>query len=285
MTAREGGGRRPLIGTGLEEEATFEYDVREYPWREVIQSILEVEGMPLEELHKTEEAKLHLLEAGDKEFQQGWGPGRRANPFLRKWKTFWSRDSTVQDPRTKRFNDLLHRFVRDFISPRMGNETIIYQREPTLRVVFPSPFVPGKRHTDSEYHHQPAEVNWWFPVSCRVWGTNSLWVESEPGKEDFHSLDLKYGEVCRFYGNQCVHYCEPNSTEYTRVSIDLRAIPLSKFDPLYSHRSDRVSFRLGGYYLSTHGIGGESSRPPHQQRSTAPEAPGGIIGSSFPTHY
>eukprot|EP00960_Hanusia_phi_P071730 767617-Hanusia_phi.AAC.5 len=254
MTARENSETRPLRGTGLEEETTFEYDVRLYPWKEVVGAILGVEGTPLEDLHKTEEAKAHLDEAGVKKFQQGWGPGRRENPFLRRWKRFWCRGSTIHDPLAKRFNALLRRFVKDFISPRMGDETIIYQKEPTLRVVFPSPYVPGKRHTDSEYHHQPAEVESIPAHAClcqlvvsRLFkglgkqqpmggirareGGDYNWLSAHIKsccgllQNDFHSLDLSYGEVCRFYGNQCLHYCEPNATNYTRVSIDLRAIP------------------------------------------------------------
>ena len=41
---------------------------------------------------------------------------------------------------------------------------------------------------------------------------------------DFHPLEMKYGEYCRFYGNQCRHYTEPNNSGSTRVSLDFRAV-------------------------------------------------------------
>lgn len=55
-------------------------------------------------------------------------------------------------------------------------------------------------HKDEDYHHQvlivfscvnlarltgranqPSEINFWMPLSERVWGSNSLWAESAPG--------------------------------------------------------------------------------------------------------
>ena len=73
----------------------------------------------------------------------------------------------------------------------MGGGRIIYQRAPTLRVYPPSSLPMGKMHNDEDYHHQPSELNFWLPLSD-VFGTNSLWVESQPklGKfaySDYHS--------------------------------------------------------------------------------------------------
>ena len=33
---------RPLYGTGLEDELVLEYDVEEYPWKEIVSEILQV---------------------------------------------------------------------------------------------------------------------------------------------------------------------------------------------------------------------------------------------------
>ena len=45
-------------------------------------------------------------------------------------------------------------------------------------------------------------MNFWIPITP-VAGVNSLWVESEPEKEDFHPLEGGYGDIFQFYGNQC----------------------------------------------------------------------------------
>ena len=122
---------------------------------------------------------------------------------------------------------------------------VAYQKDPTFRVVLPSGqqqgtlilfnnifhilpssqtvkvwildliITPGYRHCDADYHHPPAEVNWWLPVT-RVSGTCSLHTESRPGRGDFAPVSLEYGEVLRFYGNLSCHYTVPNVSDICR---------------------------------------------------------------------
>jgi hypothetical protein len=40
-----------------------------------------------------------------------------------------------------------------------------------------------------------AEVNFWVPLT-RVFGTNTLFVESAPGRGDFRPVELGYGACC-----------------------------------------------------------------------------------------
>merc|ERR1711988_613012 len=107
---------------------------------------------------------------------------------------------------------------------------VAYQRDPTFRVQVPSDEPTGHLHTDADYHHPPAEVNWWVPLT-RVWGTNTLYVESEPGRGDFAPAELEYGQVLRFYGNLCQHYTVANHESLSRVSFDFRVLHLSYHDP------------------------------------------------------
>merc|ERR1712232_1221999 len=105
--------------------------------------------------------------------------------------------------------------------------TLLFQWPPALRCQMPSVVAMGSPHRDSDFSaHHGAEVNFWVPVT-RVWGSNSLQVESEPGKEDFHPLELEYGEFVVFNGSRCLHYTVPNSTDSARVSFDFRVIPSS----------------------------------------------------------
>lgn len=56
-------------------------------------------------------------------------------------------------------------------------------------------------HKDSEYHHPSGEMN--FQLSFTdMFGTNSCCYETEPEKEDFRPVEMKYGQVFRFYGNE-----------------------------------------------------------------------------------
>ena len=72
--------------------------------------------------------------------------------------------------------------------------------------------------------HWRGEVNFWLPVTS-VFGSNTLWLESEPGAGDFRPMELSAGELLRFNGYECRHYTMPNETAASRVSFDWRAIP------------------------------------------------------------
>ena len=170
----EGKGRgpsNPLRDSGLEQEVVFEFDVNEYDFRGCLQDILDIApGEALHLLHENDDSLAFIEASNATQFSpkkrppkiddNAWpaAPGRHKNPFLRRWKRVWSggdRD-TAKVEALKRFEELLLRFNREFCAPRMGSEPCLFQREPTLRVVFPSPFAQGRPHTDSEYYHQPA---------------------------------------------------------------------------------------------------------------------------------
>ena len=63
-------------------------------------------------------------------------------------------------------------------------------------MVLPSGEQLGYRHCDADYHHPPAEVNWWIPLTS-VHSSNSLLTESSPGKGDFRSVEMEYGQALR----------------------------------------------------------------------------------------
>jgi hypothetical protein len=55
-----------------------------------------------------------------------------------------------------------------------------------------------------------------------VGGSNTLHLESEPGKQDFRPLTMRNGQLCKFFGYSCHHYTVANTSESTRVSFDFR---------------------------------------------------------------
>jgi hypothetical protein len=118
-------------------------------------------------------------------------------------------------------------FIRDVIVPLFApyTKTILYQCPPTLRVHMPGHSPTIGMHCDADYErHEPSEVNFWIPFT-RVFDSNTLWCESEPGKADFSPFELNPGEGMRFNGNTCRHFTKPNVTDCTRVSFDFRVIP------------------------------------------------------------
>ena len=119
------------------------------------------------------------------------------------------------------------KFICKFIAPHVREHTrctrIYFQSTPSLRIQPPSNFRIGYPHTDSMYFHQRGQINFWVPLT-KVYDTNTLWLESAPGRQDYHPLELDIGQCARFYGNQCTHFTLANDTQDTRVSLDLRVV-------------------------------------------------------------
>ena len=82
-------------------------------------------------------------------------------------------------------------------------------------------------HKDSQYErHQEGEINFWIPLTS-VWGNNTLFAESQPGRGDYRPFEMEPGTGVRFNGRHCRHHTNPNDTGSTRVSIDFRVVPKS----------------------------------------------------------
>ena len=205
------------------------------------------------------------------------GPGRarlgRGRPSIRSWRGLSGRSSllTCRPPQIQVVNSLLCKPHKDILSLSnilvfFSSASVAYQKDPTFRVVLPSGEQVGYRHCDADYHHPPAEVNWWIPLTS-VHTSNSLFTESTPGKGDFRSVEMEYGQALRqilifiinldllycllfrFYGNLCCHYTVPNTTDSTRVSFDLRVLSLEHHDPHWKDRLGRdCLFKVGAYY-------------------------------------
>lgn len=138
---------------------------------------------------------------------------------------------------------------------------LVYQSFPSIRFQFPGSIaVPKHCDSDSIGSHPHGERNFIIPLT-KMTRTASIYVESEPGKEDFQSQDLEYGDLFYFNGNTCIHYNEPNQENYIRVSFDFRVVPPNDYykyimnTPItYTQPRDEnterkpVAITAGGYY-------------------------------------
>lgn len=142
-------------------------------------------------------------------------------------------------------------FVYDIIKSSFG-ENIVYQKIPTFRVQLVNNLGVFEFHKDKTYQHNQHEVNFFLPVT-KAYNTNTIWVESEEDKGDYSPMNTEYGQVVKWYGNYLTHGNKQNIEEHTRVSIDFRVIPLSKWDEeegkstIYS----KMKFSIGDYYEVT----------------------------------
>ena len=206
----------------LRKETIHQFDTVKYPFLECAREILEFEAGRLPDLEY-----VHHSEMGKDQHTDG--SGNKLNKLQAIWNSNRCRidndfhlDKGEVAPNYERLDQVYHNFLLEVIAPQMGGGTIQYQRAPTLRVYTPSTVPMGKMHNDCDYNHQPSEINFWLPLTS-VFGSNTMWVESEENKGDFHPLTMKYGEYCSFYGNKCRHFTVPNDSDRTRVSLDFRA--------------------------------------------------------------
>lgn len=147
-------------------------------------------------------------------------------------------------------------FVREVITPYVkGDGDLVYQAKPSFRVHLPGNVAVGAHHKDSEYGHQPREMNFWVPLTA-AFGANTIWIESEPDKGDFAPVNVDVGQVFEFEGSKYTHGNVKNTLALSRVSFDLRCLRMSRYDPDCGGASHNTGkrFVIGGYYARMGGV-------------------------------
>lgn len=164
------------------------------------------------------------------------------------------------------FKTLYCSLIKDIYSYFFSNEElIIYQSYPSIRFQFENSIaVPPHCDSDSIGNHPLGEKNFIIPIT-KMENTNSLYIESKPGKGDFESVFLEYGDIFYFNGNKCIHRNESNKEGKLRISFDFRVILLKDYlnylnndNITFTNPRDKNSSRIpvkmtiGGYYQITY---------------------------------
>lgn len=222
-------------------EKILTYPTDQYPFQKVMKKVLQYEG---------DLTKAHTLIQESQYWDQITFQNDTSTDFHKRY---------YKSPYYTEMVDLYQRFLKEWLLPQLEEEEYIVQKEPSFRIHIPNNTALGKRgdeadeekigmHCDGDYNHPKSEMNYMITITGQE-GTNSCYVETQPGKGDFHPIHMKYGEVFRFYGNQCRHYNMKNRTENTRISFDFRVIPASQYseeDSIAVHSGRK--FVVGGYY-------------------------------------
>lgn len=160
------------------------------------------------------------------------------------------------------FKRLYCQMIKDIYEQFFPEEkAIIYQSFPSVRFQFVNNIaVPPHCDSDDLGKHPLGEKNFLIPIT-KMFGTNRLFIESEPGKKDFDGIDLNYGELFFFNGNTCVHYNMKNTEGCIRISLDFRIILVRDYvkyilsenvtstNPRNPDKSRKpVKIIVGGYY-------------------------------------
>jgi hypothetical protein len=162
------------------------------------------------------------------------------------------------------FFDFYLDFICKYIKPLFPEEEyLIYQSTPNLRISFPGSTAIGKRdidptpdiigiHRDAEFNHSCEEINFIIPLTD-MYDTNSIYYEqsinSNIHPENFLNLNITPNNFFMCYFNKLLHYNRINTTGKTRMSLDFRIIPYSKYieKPMNSI-SHNKKMTIGEYY-------------------------------------
>lgn len=160
-------------------------------------------------------------------------------------------------------------FINDIIKPLFPNERYLcVQKTPNIRFHLPNNTNIGKRHndisgcigihTDNDAGHPMHEINIIIPIT-EMYSTNSIYYEDMPNSIEkitsYNSIKLLKNQYYIGNLNQCKHYNKINDTGNTRVSLDFRVIPMSKYqykDMVNDYDksiTSGIKFRIGNYYM------------------------------------
>lgn len=211
---------------------TINYDTSKFPFKELVRTSLKTNSI----------AFIHQ--------QEGFS---YLNKFERKNDQSTHYHKLFYDfARTSEFKLLYLEFIKNVVKPLFGEE-IVFQKIPTFRLHFPGNIAVGEFHRDRDYRDlewakRVNELNFFLPITD-AFRTNTIWVESEEGKEDFSPINAEYGQIVMWDGSNLLHGNKINEEASTRVSFDFRVMPFSRYEP-----SDKGSinmnskFGLDGYY-------------------------------------
>ncbi|HYD37240.1 MAG TPA: StrG-like protein, partial [Allosphingosinicella sp.] len=156
--------RFELDGRVFPNRLIFRYDTERWNFRRLVADFFGTDD--LENLHRTghfnprRPGKKNSLDVG-KALREGVVP--TAAPML---------------------HDLIHQVIARFIGPVKSCQPV-----PMARVNFHGSNAILRFHTDREYGQTPDLINLWLPVT-RVWGSNSMYVESASGSCEFEPVEI-----------------------------------------------------------------------------------------------
>lgn len=231
----------------IESHHKFQYNIKQYNFQEVLRKIFDDWTEPIENLHK-------YFENSESLTQITIDDDTKTN-FHKKY---------YNSPYYNELINLYYTFLREVVLPLFkDDEEFIVQKDPSFRINLPNNTALGYRpnmgdpedkiglHCDGDYAHPDGEINFMLTFG-KQYGNNSCFVETSPGNEEYYPIEINFGEFVSFYGNKCRHFNRINDTNISRISIDFRVIPISKY---YCNNKNislhgKRKFLIGDYYVS-----------------------------------
>ena len=205
----------------------FDYDLEKYNFPKIIADFLKADALDTVKIDRAN----HNLESLDSLYKN-----------MERTKAYEDLYSSLNSDEGKRFYDTYMKFIEEVIRPAY-DEAIYYQSKPTHRILFGNSEGVSRFHRDKDYGHSTFEINHFVPQT-RAFATNTVWIESEEGKEDFRPMELKPGQFARFDGPNLMHGAKLNTTGKTRISFDFRIVKSSDLSSSENRTQTETTYGL-----------------------------------------
>ena len=139
-----------------------------------------------------------------------------------------------------------------FLQEKFSIEDWGIQSFPSIRVHFPGNVSVFEFHRDSDYNHPLGEINHFLAVT-KCTQTAALWYEKHLGWEDYRPLELKKYQSAMINTSIYKHGDKINAENYSRISLDFRAIPAEDLirQPKTQSLTKGLRMELGSYFRSS----------------------------------
>jgi hypothetical protein len=158
--------------------------------------------------------------------------------------TPWHKRFYTQFPKLR---NLYQRFLEEVVTQYIP-DPFLFQSVPNLRVHLPDNLAVGEFHTDRMYGHPAGEITVWIPLTP-AFGSNTLMLETAPGRRDYVPVEAEPGSAVVFDALNLEHGNVLNITGQSRVSLDFRCLPAHLWTPTPSTSVNMfLQFSAGSYY-------------------------------------
>lgn len=91
------------------------------------------------------------------------------------------------------FYILHHKWIAELVAPKFGKR-IRYSAHPKMRVHLAGTSSVSDFHRDADVTGRSDQINCYLPFTD-VFDSDTLWAESAYGLQDYHPINLRYGEA------------------------------------------------------------------------------------------
>lgn len=242
--------------------SVINFDNSKYNFKELVNDCYNKSfdiNVKLDEIHKLLDTK--LIEDKDKEYFRQLrkiGVNDRKSIFIKLFYKYYDNDDN--------FKNLYYKFVNEVVKPNYfpNEKYLVVQTTPNIRLHLPNTTTLGKMdtdpneniiglHNDSQFNHDESEYNFILPIT-KMFGTNTIYFEKYPNSkinyDDYLNVELNDNELGSYYFNKCYHYNRINKTGKSRISIDFRIIPFSKYNnSVKLSETYKTKLVIGDYFI------------------------------------